>query len=76
MVCIQGVRLTKDLVGAPANFVTPRYLAETATRIAKVRKKEAVLWTLKEEMGRKRGEGACMRCRASAPHTFSHVSFP
>lgn len=31
----QGVRLTKDLVGAPANFVTPRYLAETAKQIAK-----------------------------------------
>ena len=26
-----GVRLTKDLVAAPANYVTPSFLAETAT---------------------------------------------
>ncbi len=35
MLLLQGVRLTKDLVGAPANFVTPRYLADTARQIAK-----------------------------------------
>ena len=32
----EGVRLTKDLVGAPANYVTPRALADTAREIAKV----------------------------------------
>lgn len=29
-----GVRLTKDLVAAPANYVTPSKLAETAKEIA------------------------------------------
>ena len=29
-----GVRLTKDLVGGPANYVTPSLLAETAMQIA------------------------------------------
>jgi leucyl aminopeptidase len=31
------VRLTKDLVNAPANFATPRALADTARAISQVR---------------------------------------
>ncbi len=31
----EGARLTKDLVGAPANYVTPKFLADTARAIAK-----------------------------------------
>lgn len=34
--CHQGIRLTKDLVNAPPNYVHPITLADTAKDISKV----------------------------------------
>jgi len=72
----EGVRLTKDLVGAPANYVTPQALAETARSIAG----EYEGWSVKV-MGRKEcadlNMGAYLAVAQGSmdPPEFIHLSY-
>jgi len=72
----EGVRLTKDLVGAPANYVTPKALADTARAIAE----EYEGWEVKV-MGKKEcaelkmGAYLAVAQGSMDPPEFIHLSY-
>jgi len=72
----EGVRLTKDLVGAPANYVTPKALADTARAIAE----EHAGWEVKV-MGQRECEALKMGAYLAVaqgskdPPEFIHLSY-
>ncbi|EKX48518.1 hypothetical protein GUITHDRAFT_68651 [Guillardia theta CCMP2712] len=74
-VCSSGVKMARDLVGAPSNYVTPSTLAETARNIAKEHGMSCTI--LERDECERRGMGAYLAVsRGSAqPPKFIHVTY-
>uniref|UniRef100_A0A7S4HC55 Cytosol aminopeptidase domain-containing protein n=1 Tax=Guillardia theta TaxID=55529 RepID=A0A7S4HC55_GUITH len=71
----EGVKMARDLVGAPSNYVTPSTLAETARNIAKEHGMSCTI--LERDECERRGMGAYLAVsRGSAqPPKFIHVTY-
>jgi len=72
---VEGVRLAKDLVSAPANYITPTKLAEAAEQIAKEHGLECKI--LEREECEKMGMGAYLAVSQGAcePPKFIHLTY-
>jgi len=71
-----GVRLTKDLVNAPANYVTPSFLAETAKSMATEMEGMSCKILDKDEcVSKKMGAYLAVSQGAAEPPKFIHLTY-
>jgi len=70
-----GVRLTKDLVAAPANYVTPSKLAETAKEIAAETGMECKILEKDDCVKLKMGSYLAVSQGAAEPPKFIHLTY-
>jgi len=70
-----GVRLTKDLVGAPANYVTPTKLAETAKEIAAETGMTCTILEKDDCVKLKMGSYLAVSQGAAEPPKFIHLTY-
>jgi len=72
---VEGVRLARDLVSAPANYITPTKLAEAAQQIAKEHGMECKI--LEREDCEKMGMGSYLAVSQGAcePPKFIHMTY-
>jgi len=70
-----GVRLTKDLVGAPANYVTPSMLAETAKQLAAETGMKCTILEKDDCVKLKMGSYLAFSQGAAEPPKFIHLTY-
>merc|ERR1719478_2068042 len=70
-----GVRLTKDLVAAPANYVTPSFLAETATAMAAELGMTCKILDKDECVAKKMGAYLAVSQGAAEPPKLIHLTY-